>query len=154
MVERNSIETPNIHPNFNDQKQFRLNKISEIKGYFLVNIKQKELMIKIIEKYIASFGYFGKFLIVLSATSGSISIALFATAIGSPVGISNASFSHFRFLHELQKKLLKTTTNKKKNHNITVTLARSKLNSTESKTFEELINNEISREDFMTISKK
>ena len=61
---------------------------------------------------------------------------------------------HFRFLHELQKKLLKTTPNKKKNHNITVTLARSKLNSIENKTFEELINNEISREVFMKIFNK
>ena len=108
MVERNSIETPNIHPNFNDQKQFRLNKIFEIKGHFLVNIKQKELMIKIIEKYIASFGYFGKFLIVLSATSGSISIALFSTAIRTPVGISNASFSlSFSISTWIAKKIVK-----------------------------------------------
>ena len=49
------------------------------------------------------------------------------------------------------KKLLKTTRNLKKKHNKIVTLARSKLNSIESKTSEALINNEISHEDFMTI---
>ena len=38
-------------------------------------------------KYIASFDYFDEYLIVLSATSGSISIALFATVIGTPIGI-------------------------------------------------------------------
>ena len=50
------------------------------------------------------------------------------------------------------KKLLKTPRNKeKKNHNKIVMLARSKLNSIESKIFVALINSEISYEDFMTI---
>ena len=41
--------------------------------------------------------------------------------------------------------------NKKKKHNKIVMLARSKLNSIESKISEGLINNEISHEDFITI---
>ena len=49
------------------------------------------------------------------------------------------------------KKFLKTTRNKKKKHNKIVMLARSKLNSIESKISEALINNEISHEDFVTI---
>ena len=49
------------------------------------------------------------------------------------------------------KKLLKTTTNKKKKDNKIVMLARIKLNSIESKISVALINNEISHEDFMTI---
>ena len=49
------------------------------------------------------------------------------------------------------KKLLKTTRNKKEKHDKIVMLARSKLNSIESKISEALINNEISHEDFMTI---
>ena len=49
------------------------------------------------------------------------------------------------------KKLLKTTRNKKKKHNKIYMLAKSKLNNIESKISEALINNEISREDFMTI---
>ena len=44
-------------------------------------------------KYIAFFDYFDKSLIVLSATSSSISTASFATVIGAPVGIASASFS-------------------------------------------------------------
>ena len=51
----------------------------------------------------------------------------------------------------IMKRLLKTTRNKKKKHNKTAMLARSKLNSIESKIYEALINNEISHEDFMTI---
>ena len=44
-------------------------------------------------EYIASFNYFDKSLIVLSAASGSISIASFANDIGAPIGIARASFS-------------------------------------------------------------
>ena len=49
------------------------------------------------------------------------------------------------------KQFLKTIRNKKKKHNKIVMLARSKLNSIESKISEALINNEICDEDFMTI---
>ena len=47
--------------------------------------------------------------------------------------------------------MLKTTRSKKKKNNKIVMLARSKLNTIESKISEALINNEISHEDFMTI---
>ena len=110
-------------------------------------------MSKRLGRYITSFDYFNKSLIVLSATSGSISIASFATVIGAPVGITSASFSlAFSICTGIVKKLLKTTRNKKKKHNKIVMLARSKLNSIESKISEALINNKISHEDFMTIT--
>ena len=47
--------------------------------------------------------------------------------------------------------MLKTTRNKKKNHNKIVMLARSKLYSIESKISGALINSEINHEDFMAI---
>ena len=46
-----------------------------------------------LSKYIVSFDYFDKYLIVLSATSGSISVASFAKVIGTTVGIASASLS-------------------------------------------------------------
>ena len=49
-------------------------------------------MSKELSKYIASFDYFDKSLIVLSVTTGSISIASFAIVIGAPEGIVSASF--------------------------------------------------------------
>ena len=107
---------------------------------------------KRLSKYIALFDYFDKLLSVLSVTTGSISIASFATVIGAPVEIVSASFSlAFSVSTELIKKLLKTTRSKKKKHNKIVMLARSKLNSKEKKISEALINNEISHEDFVTI---
>ena len=109
-------------------------------------------MRKRLSKYISSFDDFDKSLIVLSATSGSISIASFATVIELSKIIARASFSLvFSMSAGVIKKLLKQHEIKRKKHNKTVMLARSKLNSIESKISEALINNEISHEDFMTI---
>ena len=112
-------------------------------------------MNKRLSKCISSLGYFDKLLTVLSVTTGSISIASFATVIGEAVGIVSASYSlSFSIFTEIVKKLLKTTRNKKKTHKKIVMLARSKLNSIESKISEAVISNEISHEDFMTIINK
>ena len=51
MAECNSHETPNMYLDLNatplnDQQQFRLNKINEIKDYFVAEIKERELMTK------------------------------------------------------------------------------------------------------------
>ena len=156
MTECNSYETHTIYPKLDvplrDQEQFRLNKINEIKAYFAAEIKERELMNKRLSKYIAFFDNFGKSLIVFSVTTGTISIASFATVTGTPVGMVSASFSlAFSISTWVVKKLLKTTRNKKKKDNKIVMLARSKLNSIESKISEALINNDISFEDFMTI---
>ena len=96
-------KTPNIYPNLSkiqsNEQQFRLNKINEIKDYFVAEIKERELMSKM---FITSFDYFDKSLIALSVTTGSISIASFANVIGAPVGIVSASISlAFSSLQEL-----------------------------------------------------
>ena len=95
-TEYNSIEYSstecNEASNLNNQR-FRLNKINEIKDHFIAEIKERELMNKRLSKYIASCDYFDKSLIFLSAMSGSIYIASFATVIGTPVGIGSASLS-------------------------------------------------------------
>ena len=143
---------PNLSTTPSNEQQLRLNKINEIKDYFVAEIKERALKSKRLKKYIASFNYFDKSLIVLSVKTSSISVALFAAAIGAPVGMANASFSlAFSIFTGIVKKLLKTTRNKKEKHNKIVMLTRSKLNRIESKISEALINNEISHEDFMTI---
>ena len=50
-------------------------------------------MSKRISKCIGSFNYYDSLLIVLSATTGSISLVSFATSIGAPVLIKSVSFS-------------------------------------------------------------
>ena len=91
-------------------------------------------------------------MIVLSVTSGGVSIASFATVIGTRIGITSTSLSlEFSLCTGLVKKLLKATRNKENKHKKILMLARSKLNSIESKISEALINNQISHEDFITI---
>ena len=124
-------KTPNIFPVLNaipsTEQQFRLNKINEIKYYFLADIRERELISKNISKYIASLDYFDKSLNVLSILSGNISIASFATLIGTPAGITGASCSFiFSITSAFVKIFLKTIINKKKKHNKIVMLARSK----------------------------
>ena len=95
-VECNSVESNSVEcdraSSINNQ-QFTLKKINEIKDYFIAEIKERELMSKRFSKYIDSFVYFDKFSIVLSATSGSVSIASFATVIGTLVGIASLNLS-------------------------------------------------------------
>ena len=152
-------ETPNIYPNLSvplnvplsDQEHFRLNKINEIKNYFAAQITERGLISKRFSKYVASFDYFDKSLIVLSVTTGSIQIASFESVIAAPVRITSASFSlAYSICARMAKKLLKTSKSKKKKH-IIFMLPRTKLNSIESKISEALVNNEISHEDFMKI---
>ena len=38
------VEAASMFLNLNDQQQYRLNKINEIKNYFIVEIKERELM--------------------------------------------------------------------------------------------------------------
>ena len=42
MVEYNFIEASNLYPNLNDQQQFRLNKFTEVKHYFVAEIKERD----------------------------------------------------------------------------------------------------------------
>ena len=157
MIECNSIEGSNTYLSLNeislsDHQHFRLNKINETKNYFVAEIKERELISKKLSKYIAFCDYFDKSLIVVLATSGSISIASFATVIGEPIGIASAAPNlTFSLSTGIVRKVLKTTRNKKKRHNKIIMSARSKLNSIESKVSEALIKSEISHEDFMVI---
>ena len=73
--------------------------------------------------------------------ASSISIASFVSLIGAPAEIMGASCGlTFSITSGFIKKFLKTIRNKKKKHNRIVMLARSKLNSIESKISEALIN--------------
>ena len=150
-------KTPNMYPNSNaipsNEQQFRINKINEIKDYFLAEIRERGLISKIVTKYFVSLDYFDKSLNVLSTLSGIISIGSFATVIGTPAKLirANCSFT-FSITSGFVKSFLQIIRNKKKKHNNIVMLARSKLNSMESKISKVLMDSEISHEDFETIS--
>ena len=112
-------------------------------------------MNKKLSKYIAAFNYIDKTLIVLSATSGGVSIISFVSIIGTPVGIASASFSFvFSLTTGIIKKLLSITRNKKKKHNKIFVLAKSKLNSIKILISQALIDLKLIHEEPKTIIKE
>ena len=70
-------------------------------------------MSKKLSKYITAFDYIEKTLIVLSATSGGISIISFTSIIGVPARLTNAIFTlAFSLNTGIIQKLLKVTRKK------------------------------------------
>ena len=91
-------------------------------------------------------------MIVLSATTGGVSICSFSSVVGAPVGIASASFAlTFSLTTDIVKKLLSTTRNKEKKHDKIFMLAKSKLNNIETLISQALIDIEISHKEFVTI---
>ena len=77
----------------NNQIKFRLDEISKIENYFIEEINQTKSCSKKLSKYVAVFDYIDEALIVLSAISGGVSIVLFTTIFGTPLGIASASLT-------------------------------------------------------------
>ena len=70
-----------------------MREIIGIEKYFYNEINEEKSYIKKLEKYITIFNYLDKTLIILSATSGGVSIISFTTLVGVSVGIVSASFT-------------------------------------------------------------
>ena len=127
----NSIEIID-KKNLSEQTKFRLSQIIRIENYFYLEINERKSCVKKLNKYITVFEYIDKILIILSATSGGVSIISFLNIAGVPVGIASASFTLvFSIAKGIIKILLKITRNKKKKHDNIFMLAKSKLNSIE-----------------------
>ena len=134
----------------------RLDEISKVENYFIEKINQRKSCSKKLNKYVAVFDYIDQALIVLSATSGGVSIISFTSIIGAPVGIASASFTLiFSLTTGIVKKLLNITRKKKKKkHDKILMLSQSKLNSIETLISQALIDMEISHEKFISILKE
>ena len=151
MNKLNSIKTDS-NLCLSDQTKFRLNEINKIKEYFNSEIQERKAMSKKLSKYNAAFDYFDKTLIVLSATSGGISIISFTSVIRFLAGIASVSFTLiFSLTTGIIKELLKLTRKKKKKHIKIIMLAKSKLNSIETLISQALTELEISHEEFKAI---
>ena len=81
--------------NLSEQTKFRLDEISKIENYFIEEINQRKSCSQKLNKYVTTFDYIDKILIVLSATSSGVSIISFTSIAGAPVGIASASFTLF-----------------------------------------------------------
>ena len=78
-----------------EQTKFRLREIIGIENYFNQDFNQRKSYSKKLSKYVSAFDYVDKFLIVLSATSGGVSIISFTSIVGAPVRIASASLTLF-----------------------------------------------------------
>ena len=146
MSESNSIEAID-NTNLTNETKFWLDEISKIENYFIEEINQRKSCSKKLSMYVAVFDYIDKILIVLSATTGFVSICSFTSVAGAPVGIANASFTLILSLTtRIVKKLLSTTRNKKKKHDRILMLAKNKLNIIETLISQALIDIDISHE--------
>ena len=114
--------------------------LTGIENYFHQEINQIKLRIKKLGKYVTVFDYINKILIVLSAATSGVSIILFTSILGEPVGIASASFTlMFSLTTGIIKNLLSITKNKKKKHDKILMLAKSKLDSIETLVSQALI---------------
>ena len=135
--------------------KIRLNKITEIEKFFHEEINQRRICSEKLSKYVASFDYIDKVLIVLLATTGGVSICSFTSVVGAPVGMASASFTLiFSLTTGIVKKFLSITRKKKKKHDKILIMAKSKLNRIETLISQALIDMEISREEFIAIFKE
>ena len=89
MNESNSAESVD-RTNLTNQTKFQLDEISKIENYFIEELNQRKSCSKRLSKYVAVFDYIDQTLIVLSATNGEVSIILFTSIVGAPVGIVSA----------------------------------------------------------------
>ena len=135
--------------------KFRLSETFGIENYFYQEINQRKSCSKKLNKYVTDFDYIDKILIVLIATRSGVSIILFTSIVGAPVGIASATLTlSFSLTTGIVKKLLSITRNKKKKHEKLLMLAKSKFSSIETLISQALIDLNISHEEFVTILKE
>ena len=88
MIENNSIEHNSIKNNLletidktvlSEQTKFRLSEIIGIENYFYQENNQRKSCSKKLNKYVTTFDYIDKILIVLGATSSGVSIISFTS---------------------------------------------------------------------------
>ena len=128
--------------NLTEQTKFRLSEIIGTENYLYPEINQRKSYSKKLSKYVTTFDYIDKILIILSI-------------IGVPAGIARASFTLiFSITTGIIKKLLSTIKIKKKKHDKILMLAKSKLNSIETLISQALDDMEISHEEFTIILRK
>ena len=110
----NSIEAID-RTDLSEETKFSLDEISKIGSHFIEKINQRKSCSKKLRKYVAVFDYIDQALIFLNATNGGVSIILFTSTFGAPVGIASASLSLFFSLTTgIIKKLLNITRKKTK----------------------------------------
>ena len=134
-----------------DINNYRLNEINKTKDCFNDEINERKNIIKKLNKYLVTLDYLDRIFVTLSASFGTLSVASHATVVGIPVGFAGASLTLIFTISTGVNKSLFQLTKKKKKHNKIMTLAKSKLNTTETLLSSALNDSKISHEEFTNI---
>ena len=132
--------------------KYRLDEINKIRDYFNNEIKERKDIIKKLNKYLVSFDYLHKIFIALSASFGTLSIASYASVVGTPAAIAGSSLTLiFTIDTGISKSLLNVTKKRKKKHNKIIALAKNKLNTIDTLLSSALNDSEIIHGEFTNI---
>ena len=132
--------------------KYGLDEINKIRDYFDNEIKERKDIIKKLNKYLVSFDYLDKIFITLSASFGTLSIASYASVVGTPASIAGSFLTLiFTIGRGISKSLLTVTKKRKKKHNKIIALAKNKSNTIDTLLSSALNDSEISHEEFTNI---
>ena len=141
----NVIELTNVN-------KYKLDETNKIRDYLNNEIKERNDIIKKLNKYIVSFDYLDKIFIALSAPFGTVSIVSCVSVVGTPAGIAGSPLTLiFTMGTCISKSSLKVTKKRKKKHNKIIALAKNKLNTIDTLLSSALNDSEISHEEFSNI---
>ena len=82
----NIIELTNVN-------KYRPDEINKLRDYFNNEIKERKDVTKKLNKYLVSFYYLDKIFIALPASFGTLSIASYASVVGTPASIAGSSLT-------------------------------------------------------------
>ena len=135
----------------NISQEFRLENIDETKHYFLKEIESKiKWWVKNKKRFL---NYIENFLILASSITGCVSISVFTFLLGILIGIKSSVIG-LKFCGRTAgiKKCKWIIKKNKKKHDKIISLAKSKLNSTEALISKILIDSKISHDKFVLIN--
>ena len=113
----------------NISQEFRLENITETRNYLIEEINRNQLVSKKHKMVCTTLNYIEHFLILGSTVTGSVSISVYASLVGIPIGITSSAIGLKIFVITAAIKKYKLIIKKKnKKPDKTVLLAKSKLN--------------------------
>ena len=113
----------------NISQEFRLENITETRNYLIEEINRNQLVSKKHKMVCTTLNYIEHFLILGSTVTGSVSISVFASLVGIPIGITSSAIGLKIFVITAAIKKYKLIIKKKKKKpDKIVLLAKSKLN--------------------------
>ena len=137
----------------NMSHEFRLKDIAERRNYFLIEIKQNELMGKKQKKACTTLNYICQFIILASTFTGCISTSAYTCLIGISIGTTSSEIGlTICAIAAGIKKYESIIKKKKKKHDKIVLLAKSKLSNIEVSISKALIDSVISHDEFVWIN--